>query len=151
MIIAKSFDDIDALFVGLILTEQGWVGVRRSNFRRSKDEIKSFFDQEIKSFCQFSGDQKLKEHYFWLSISWKISWLYLWPINFSGNQKFILTFDLLIKVTISWKIITEINETFDLLKNVTFDLLIVLLTSWKMPLSIYWNSTSWSFPTRVAL
>jgi hypothetical protein len=35
-------------------------GGQRSNFRRLKQEIESFFNQEIKLFCQFSGDQKLK-------------------------------------------------------------------------------------------
>ncbi len=78
-----------------------------------------------------------------------ISWSYLWLTNFSGDQKFISTFDLLPKLT-------NFIETFYLLKKwlsiswsffwppekITFNLLIFLLTSWKMLLLISWNSTS---------
>ncbi len=33
-------------------------GVRRSNFRKSKKEFESFFDQEVESFIKWSGDRK---------------------------------------------------------------------------------------------
>jgi hypothetical protein len=34
--------------------------VRKSILWRAKQEIKSIFDQKMKLFCHFSGDQKLK-------------------------------------------------------------------------------------------
>jgi hypothetical protein len=68
-----------------------------------------------------------------------ISWSYLWPTNFSEDQKFILTFNLLVVLSTSWKKLPYIVETFDLLKIETFDLLIVFSAFWKMWV-LYCNS-----------
>ena len=76
-------------------------------------------------------------------ISWKmrllISWSFLWLKNCSRDQKFILTFNLLVVLSTSWKKLPYVVETFDLLKIETFDLLIVFSAFWKMWV-LYCNS-----------
>jgi len=103
-----------------------WVGFRRSNFRRSKQEVKSFYDQEIKFFPIFQEIESFNNN----SISWSM--------QFSGDQKLKI---MLLRLSISWSIFQPPEQNWQILLK--------LPTSWKMWLLISWNLTSWSFPVSI--